>query len=60
MVVEDAIEKARKANFKREYHISLPEKKLKVLAVMLIGAMIAGFAPSPVKKSWSIRCGLKK
>ena len=42
MVVEDAIEKARKANFKREYHISLPEKKLKVLAVMLIGAMIVG------------------
>jgi len=60
MVVEDAIEKARKANFKREYHISLPEKKLKVLAVMLIGAMIVGFAPSPVKEKLEYQMRLKE
>lgn len=48
LVLEDAVSSAKKAEFDKRYSISLPKKKLWIIGILMVGAIAAGFAPSPV------------
>ena len=60
LVVEDAINKAKKADFKKEYIIYFPKEKVKIIGIMLIGTMIVGFAPSPLKEKLDYQIQLRE
>lgn len=49
IMVEDAICHAQNSNFRKNYPILFPRKKIKILGIMIIGVILTGFVPSPVK-----------
>ncbi len=46
LVIEDALEKAKTADFKKLFPIKPPKKTLLLLALFVTGAFVAGFLPS--------------
>lgn len=47
LVIDDAILKAKTANFQNLYPVRMPKKKLQAVAILLVGLFVVGYMPSP-------------
>lgn len=52
LIVDDALEKAEKADFKKLYKIVVPKKMIKISVLIITISLVVGFIPSP--KSYEI------
>ena len=60
LALEDAVNAAKNADFDKRYSISLPKKKLWIIGILMVGTIVAGFTPSPVKSKLELQLEIKE
>lgn len=60
LVLEDAVSTAKDAELGKQYSISLPKKKLYIVSILMIGVIVVGFSPSPVKSRLELQREIKE